>query len=61
MLRDLCGAEIGIEVVYAEINRDLGFKSLHAHAGRRSLPFAICWEALAEDRILTIYTFSYIF
>jgi hypothetical protein len=33
----------------------------HAGAGRRSLLFAILWEALAEERILTIYTFSYIF
>jgi len=26
-----------------------------------SLLFAVCWELLAEDRTLTIYTFSYIF
>lgn len=32
-----------------------------AGAGRRSVLFAIFWEALAEDRTLTIYTFSYIF
>ena len=33
----------------------------HAYAGRRPSLFAVCWEALAEDRTLTIYTFSYIF
>ena len=36
MLRDLCGAEIGIEVVYAEINRDLGFKNAHQLSAMRS-------------------------
>ena len=36
MLRDLCGAEIGIELVYAEINRDLEFKSLHQLSAMRS-------------------------
>ena len=32
-----------------------------ACGGSRPLLFVICWEALAEDRTLTIYTFSYIF
>ncbi len=33
----------------------------HADVGRKSLLFAIFWEALAEDRTLTFYTISYIF
>lgn len=36
LLRDLCGAEIGIELVYAEINRDLGLKSVHQLSAMRS-------------------------
>lgn len=36
MLRDLCGAEIGIELVYAEINRDLGFKNVQQLSAMRN-------------------------